>query len=448
MGSRMGRKYLVNHIEGMESEITPLISSVDLEEANLGHSGAGIAPSVFNLANSIIGAGILSLPFAFSLTGWGLGAIVLVLTVAGADFTIRLLLKCGEASQRRTYEGVAEAAFGRKGVWFVSVAVILLNIGALTAYFVILGDVLPPLWHKAVKSDDFVHGDRMERFWCTGVVTLVILVPLGLLKSVSNLAFTSTLSLCCVLSFTVIMAVLASEGPERHADYDAEAEPPTAFRFHIDIFRAFSLLAFAFTCHSVVFPVYLELRQPSVKRMMTVTHWSMIICFAFYLCVAYCGYDRYQRTIDGVEGDVLNNVHHENNVIATIVQCAYAVSIISTYPMGLAPIRQALAGLCYDNEHPTKWPWPRHIAISLGVIGLTFVFALYIPVLDFVFGLTGATAGVSIVYILPPAMTLKLRDDLSEPYRLFLSIFMVLGMGLGILASVFTVLDHIHNKDT
>lgn len=145
MPSNMGRKYLVNPVEGGDSEITPLVSSVVLEEADLGDGGSSIPPSIFNLANSIIGAGILSLPYAFSLTGWALGSILLLFTVAGADFTIRLLLKCGEASQRRTYEGVADAAFGRKGVWFVSTAVILLNIGALTAYNVILGKRGKPL---------------------------------------------------------------------------------------------------------------------------------------------------------------------------------------------------------------------------------------------------------------------------------------------------------------
>eukprot|EP00045_Choanoeca_perplexa_P011522 m.122852 g.122852 ORF g.122852 m.122852 type:complete len:447 (-) comp15661_c0_seq2:969-2309(-) len=445
MSSRMGRKYLVNPVEDAETEITPLVSSVVLEEADLGDGGSAIPASVFNLANSIIGAGILSLPYAFSLTGWALGSIILLLTVAGADFTIRLLLKCGETCQRRTYEGVAEAAFGRKGVWFVSAAVILLNVGALTAYNVILGDVLPSLWNKATKNDSFVHGNRMQRLWCTGLVTLVILIPLGLLRSVSNLAFTSTLSILCVLSFTVIMIVLAAD-KDHHPppDYNSSKPEIEAFRFHIDIFRAFSLLAFAFTCHSVVFPVYLELKRPSVKRMMSVTHWSMLVCFLFYICVALCGYDRYQQTKTGVEGDVLKNVHYENGVISTIIQCAYAVSIISTYPMGLAPIRQALAGLLYENEHPTKWPLLRHVTVSLTVIGITFVGALYIPVLDFVFGITGATAGVSIVYILPPAMTLKLRYDLSEPFRLFLSVFMVLGFGLGVLATVFTVLDHIN----
>ena len=135
----MAEKYLVTPIQGGESEIQPLVSSHQAEEAQLGHSGASISSSVFNLANSIIGAGILSLPFAFALVGYGLGTILLMITVIAADFSIRLLLQCGNKCRRKTYEGVADAAFGRTGVWLVSVAVIMLNIGSLTAYYVILG---------------------------------------------------------------------------------------------------------------------------------------------------------------------------------------------------------------------------------------------------------------------------------------------------------------------
>jgi hypothetical protein len=158
-----------------------------------------------------------------------------------------------------------------------------------------------------------------------------------------------------------------------------------------------------------------------------------------------------------VQGDVLLNVEDsESEGVALAVQAAYSIAIMATYPMGLAPIRQALSGLFYDNQHPTTWPWPRHITVSVLVVVVCFVFALYVPVLEFVFGLTGATAGtasgpwsrpaafaerngrrrswpgVMIVYILPPAMTLRLRhSELSTAYTAFLWGFMILGLGLG-----------------
>eukprot|EP00056_Hartaetosiga_gracilis_P005938 m.91091 g.91091 ORF g.91091 m.91091 type:complete len:194 (-) comp12322_c0_seq19:596-1177(-) len=43
-----------------------------------------------------------------------------------------------------------------------------------------------------------------------------------------------------------------------------------------NIFRAFSLLAFAFTCHTTMFPIYLSLKQRTVPRMMKAIHSAMV----------------------------------------------------------------------------------------------------------------------------------------------------------------------------
>lgn len=65
----------------------------------------------------------------------------------------------------------------------------------------------------------------------------------------------------------------------------------------------------------------------------------------------------------------------------------------STFPLGLPPIRQALAALFFRSQHPTAWPLRRHATVSLVLVSTTFVVSIYLPELDFVFGLVGATAG-------------------------------------------------------
>lgn len=65
----------------------------------------------------------------------------------------------------------------------------------------------------------------------------------------------------------------------------------------------------------------------------------------------------------------------------------------STFPLAVPAVRQALAALFYDGEHPTLWPLFRHVAVAVAIVSVTFVVSLYLPVLEFVFGLTGATAG-------------------------------------------------------
>ena len=134
-------------------------------------------------------------------------------------------------------------------------------------------------------------------------------------------------------------------------------------------------------------------------------------------------------TRKGVQGDVLVNVgQNETKAVTTIIRIMYLISIISTYPLAMPPIRQAVAGLLFHRDHPTSWPLHRHIGLALIVLVLTFLFGNYVPVLEFVFGLTGATAGVTLVYILPAAISLKIRGDMSALTRGVMWLLLLVGV--------------------
>ncbi|EGD77479.1 hypothetical protein PTSG_08575 [Salpingoeca rosetta] len=419
----------------------PSTSELSQEEPEAGTARSSVATCTFNLINTIIGAGVLSLPYAFALTGYAGGIILLLLNVVGADYSLRALLHCSKACGRRTYEGVTEFAFGRVGLAIVSASSILLNIGAATAYIVIIGDTLP---HLIVDfgGEDFL-ARSWERIWCTGMVMMIALIPLSLLRNVTYLGYTSLLSFACVFVFVFVMLGIATEGPQHDPDA-IEHTKPAAFVGSTNLFRAASLLAFSFTCHSTMFPIYLELEKPTVKRMTTAIHSAMIVCFGLYLIVGLCGYLTYQDTDGGVKGDVLVNIGlNENRAITNVVRIMYLISIISTYPLALPPIRQAVGGLLFQNDHPTSWPILRHLALSFAVLVLTFLFGNYVPVLEFVFGLTGATGGVMLVYILPAAISLKVRQRLSVTTRVILWTMLIVGIALGVLSTAYTIVDHV-----
>lgn len=52
---------------------------------------AGRAAGIVNLSNTIVGAGILGLPRAFSESGWFVGLLLLTLAAAGSALSLHLL---------------------------------------------------------------------------------------------------------------------------------------------------------------------------------------------------------------------------------------------------------------------------------------------------------------------------------------------------------------------
>eukprot|EP00056_Hartaetosiga_gracilis_P005940 m.91120 g.91120 ORF g.91120 m.91120 type:complete len:140 (-) comp12322_c0_seq26:208-627(-) len=110
--------------------------------------------------------------------------------------------------------------------------------------------------------------------------------------------FRSSLSVFCVVAFVFIMIGIAATDEEKVNPIDEDAKIDE-FIGSQNIFRAFSLLAFAFTCHTTMFPIYLSLKQRTVPRMMKAIHSAMIVCFLLYVCVGLCGYFDYS-VVSGV----------------------------------------------------------------------------------------------------------------------------------------------------
>ena len=74
-----------------------------------------ISSAVFNLTTTMVGGGVLSLPYAMSKSGLVTGFALLLLFGCVADFTVYSLVSCSRRSGQATIEGVAKAALGGTG---------------------------------------------------------------------------------------------------------------------------------------------------------------------------------------------------------------------------------------------------------------------------------------------------------------------------------------------
>ena len=104
-------------------------------------NGASFSGAVFNLATTIIGAGIMALPATMKILGLVLGITMIVVMAFLSDASIEFLLRFSKVKKSRSYGGLMGDSFGKPGKVLLQVAVLVNNIGVLIVYMIIIGMV-------------------------------------------------------------------------------------------------------------------------------------------------------------------------------------------------------------------------------------------------------------------------------------------------------------------
>jgi sodium-coupled neutral amino acid transporter 11 len=104
---------------------------------------SGLRSAFMNMANSIIGAGIIGQPYALRQAGLLTGVILLVGLTITVDWTIRLIVINSKLSGSNSFQGTVQHCFGRTGLIAISIAQWAFAFGGMVAFGIIVGDTIP-----------------------------------------------------------------------------------------------------------------------------------------------------------------------------------------------------------------------------------------------------------------------------------------------------------------
>eukprot|EP01031_Cornospumella_fuschlensis_P044146 gene44146-53969_t len=104
---------------------------------------SSIAACYFALANTIMGAGTLGLPFAVSNTGYVLGSVLLCVSGLASSFALHCLSLCAlKLPYPSSFYRVASTALPNFEK-LIDLAVILKCFGVATSYLIVIGGLMP-----------------------------------------------------------------------------------------------------------------------------------------------------------------------------------------------------------------------------------------------------------------------------------------------------------------
>ncbi|XP_063289214.1 sodium-coupled neutral amino acid transporter 5 [Pelobates fuscus] len=410
--------------------------------------------SVFNLSNAIMGSGILGLAFAMASTGIILFVFLLISIAVLSCYSIHLLLKCSSVVGIRAYEQLGQRAFGSGGKILAALIITIHNVGAMSSYLYIIKSELPLVIQTFMgltgnSSDWYMNGNNLII-----IVTIIVILPLALMKHLGYLGYTSGFSLTCMVFFlcsviykkTVIPCPLnATEivnNTSQSVDEDHE-DMCTAKLFTVNTQTAYSIpiVAFAFVCHPEVLPIYTELRRATKSRMQNVANVSIFAMFIMYLLTAVFGYLTFYGN---VESEMLHTYMKVDPMdkLVLCVRLAVLVAVTLTVPVVLFPIRRAVQQLLCPGQ---DFRWWRHILIAVVLLTAVNILVICVSNIKDIFGVIGATSAPSLIFILPSIFYIRIvpneKEPLSSRPKIQAALFASLGFVFMIMSLSFIIVD-------
>ena len=356
---------------------------------------ASIFSSVMSLSNSVIGAGLLSLPFAVGKCGYLVGTImVIVISIIGMLGLYMLMYAASFEKESTNWSHLGWKTMP-KTMKIVDFLCLLGNIGTCAGYLIIIGDLMPDATRHILNESNVNYSDIFvnRHFWiCIFILFVLPLVPK---TTFNNLRYFSTLAIVC-FAYIFVMCQLYAYIPALEDDLDPitkniSATPVSA----LDFLKVMPILFTAFSCHMNAIAVSSELKNPTSLRIKKSIFYSMSLCAIFYASVGLAGYLTFG---DKIKSDILLN--YPETWLVTVLRVSLSIAITFSYPMWCAPSRESFCFLVYGKKS-TELDKKQFYIITYGIVIVTFIIAMLVHDLGLVVALIGSGSSTSTMYIMP-----------------------------------------------
>ncbi|KAL6944492.1 hypothetical protein ACO0RG_001229 [Hanseniaspora osmophila] len=294
---------------------------------------ATVLSSSVNLTKTIVGAGLLAIPFAYSKDGIFVGLLLTIIAATATAYGLSLLGKSSKMldnPRTSSFFTLCSITYPQFTLVF-DFAMFVQCFGCALSYLVLVGDVFP-----SVLGQD-------REFWIYS--SLVIIVPLCLLKNLDSLRYSSMLGLLAI-AYIVLFIIIRFFIAFPSLDFQDLGISWFKINSYSGMMSTFSILIFGFTASMNMFSICNELEHNSLKNIDKVIGNSVgVACFLFVV-VGTTGYLSFGSD---VKGNVILN-YNPDSVFTKIGQFSLGSVIILSFPLLFHPLRIATNNMVFSIE--------------------------------------------------------------------------------------------------
>ncbi|MED6157869.1 Lysine histidine transporter 1 [Stylosanthes scabra] len=389
--------------------------------------------SAFHNVTAMVGAGVLSLPYAMSQLGWGPGVAIMVLSWIITLYTLWQMVEMHEMVPGKRfdrYHELGQHAFGEKlGLYIVVPQQLVVEVATNIVYMVTGGKSLKKFHDtvcpscKNIKLTYFIMIFSSVHFVLSHLPNFNSIAGVSLAAAVMSLSYS-----------TIAWAASVNKGVQEDVQYGylSSSASGTIFNF----LNALGSVAFAYAGHNVVLEIQATIpstpEKPSKIAMWRGVVVAYIVVALCYFPVAFIGYWMFGNA---VQDDILVSLEKPAWLIA-MANMFVVIHVIGSYQVYAMPVFDMIETLLVKILKFKPTTTLRFVTRNI-YVAFTMFIAITFPFFNGLLGFFGGFAFAPTTYYLPCIMWLIIY----KPKRYSLSwwtnwICIVLGVLLMVLSPI------------
>ncbi|XP_020158344.1 amino acid transporter ANT1 [Aegilops tauschii subsp. strangulata] len=414
-----------------EAKAAPLLAREDGGAAAEGSGrggGATWAQTRGNMVVSIVGTGVLGLPYAFRAAGWLAGTLGVAAAGCATLYCMLLLVECRDKLEEEeteepcdvlyTYGDLGQKCFGTIGRCSTEILIFLSQAGGSVAYLIFIAQNLHSMLTQFMSPDTFIFA-----------ILLPMQIALSFVRSLSSLSpFSIFADACNVLAMAIVIK-------EDIRLFDHPFADRSAFNGLWAIPFSFGVALFCFEGFSMT--LALEASMAERKKFKWVLSQALVCIMFVYACFGVCGYLAYGEATKDI---VTLNLH--NSWSSSAVKIGLCIALAFTFPVMMHPIHEIVEARIRSSRCFQKFSqnvggpnWLALHASRIMVVIILAVVASYVPAFGAFIAFVGSTVCALLAFVLPTAFHLSIvgssmslwRRLLDYGFLLFGLVFVVYG---------------------
>ncbi|THU71074.1 hypothetical protein C4D60_Mb08t31720 [Musa balbisiana] len=348
--------------------------------------------SAFHNVTAMVGAGVLSLPYAMSELGWGPGIAVLILSWVITLYTLWQMVEMHEMVPGKRfdrYHELGQHVFGEKlGLWIVIPQQLVVEVGANIVYMVTGGKSLKKFHDvvcrdcKSIKLTYFIMISASAHFVLSQLPNFNSISGVSLAAAVMSLRYVTEIKIIPPLRSysTIAWGASVDKGKQENVEYGYKSASTSGTVFNF--LSALGNVAFAYAGHNVVLEIQATIpstpEKPSKKSMWRGVIIAYIIVAICYFPVALVGYWAFGNAVDD---DILITLGKPRWLIA-MANMMVVVHLMGSYQIYAMPVFDMIETVLVKKLHFPPGLTLRLIARSVYVGNAHFLLLLFFSVQD------------------------------------------------------------------